>query len=463
MRVSLISFFLIFLFFGCAKLPQNEELTKNLPTNFDNANLITTTTKSKTNTSLKETLTKLFLDEDLENLFNIALKNNKDLQIAQTRILQARSQLKSSFSELFPTINGDISARKSGGDEKDSSYSVNAGLNLSWEVDIFSKNRLAKNAKESLYFQNIENLSNAQITLLADVSTLYFSLRELQKNINLTQENIEFYKEALELTQLKVNSGLLDSTELFTKQDLLTKEQSILQNLKEKQEQDKNALLILLDSKTLPFSLNAPYSFKEPHSYALQDAPSDVLLNRPDIKASIFTLHSQIYKKESAKMAQFPILSLNASLDEILKNSLNTQDLAWQIFASLASPLINRTKLTQNYLLESEVLKESHLVLQKNLSNAKAEIENAIFITNSAQKRLENAQSQYNNAKEYLLFSQNKNLFGLNDSLEHSLNQASFNNTKKTLITAQNTKNIALITLFKAFGGNIEITKDNDE
>ena len=454
--------FCLFLLSGCAKLPQNSDLTQNLPQSFENTNLISTTKNEITTLLPQDTLNALFLDEDLKKLLEIALQNNRDLKIAQTRILQARSQLKSSFSTLFPTLTGEINANKSKNNLRDS-YSINAGLNLSWEVDIFSKNRLAKNAKESFYFQNIENLSNTQITLLSDVATLYFTLRETQNNLILTQKNIELYKEVLNLTEFKVKSGLLDSTELFTKQDLLTKEQNLLQNSKERQEKDKNALLVLLDLKELPFCLTKPYDFTKHRPFAVQNTTASVILSRPDIKASIFALHSQIYKKESAKMAQFPVLSINASLDEILKNNLNTTDFAWQIFASLSAPLLNRTKLTQNYILENEILKESHLTLQKNLSNAKAEIENAIFILDSAKKRLENSEIQYKNAQNYLDFSQNKNLFGLNDMLDHAQNQASFNNTKKILISAKNTQNIALITLFRAFGGNMEITKDNNE
>ena len=137
----------------------------------------------------------------------------------------------------------------------------------------------------------------------------------------------------------------------------------------------------------------------------------------------------------------------------------NSGNIAWQLAASLTAPLLNRTQLTQNYLLQDALLKESYLTLQKNLNTALSEIENAIFNTQNTQLQLENNKHGLQNAKEYYNFSNNRRNMGLIDDLEHLNNTAFLNNSQKNLNTSTNAKLQALITLFKAFGGNLYLSK----
>ncbi|MDE5603370.1 MAG: TolC family protein, partial [Helicobacter sp.] len=188
--------------------------------------------------------------------------------------------------------------------------------------------------------------------------------------------------------------------------------------------------------------------------------PADVLLSRPDIQASIQSLYAQIYNKANAKASLFPILSFSASLNEILHSSTqNSGNIAWQVAASLTAPLLNRTQLTQNYLLQDALLKESYLTLQKNLNTAFSEIENAIFNTQNTQLQLENNLQRLQNAKKYYEFSNNRRIIGLIDDLEYLNNTTLLNNSQKSLNTSANAKLQALITLFKAFGGNLYLSK----
>ncbi len=473
-------------FVGCAtKIPSHEELTQKIPLEFANEKTlkqiaIAAPSEVKSNeTKLseaeseailppKEQMQILFNDEVLWELIEIAIQQNMDLQIAQTRILQARSQLKSAWGEMFPQVNVNLGASDSHTRSNSAQAVVESSTqtsqiraSLSWEVDLFGRLNAAKNAKESLYYKSLEDLSSAQITLLGDVANLYFTLRETSLNILLTQENIIAYQESLELTRLKVENGLLDSTELFDAQDRLTNEQNTLEQLKTSQEESKNALLVLLDIKNLPFNLLGDYAFIVPSAFVLDTIPANVLLSRPDIKAAIQTLYAQVYNKANAKASLFPILSLSADLSDVLSSSEGAAgNLAWSMAASLAAPILNRTQLTQNYFLQDAMLQESYLTLQKNLNTALSEIENAIFNTQSTQFQNQNNIQRFQNAQSYYEFSSNRRSIGLIDELEHLTNKASLNNSQKNLNSSKNAHLQALIVLFKAFGGNLYLTKD---
>ena len=161
-EVILFSLFCV-IFTACsAQLPSADSITQNLPDSFNNTALISiqnmesldkdSQTKPQTPLIPSEQIKLLFQDSTLHFLFDIALANNLDLQITNTRILQAQAQLKSAFSELFPRVDGTLSANTSDSDEARSrSYSSQMGATLSWEVDLFGRLRHSANARASLY------------------------------------------------------------------------------------------------------------------------------------------------------------------------------------------------------------------------------------------------------------------------------------------------------------------------
>lgn len=455
------------MFFGCAaNLPKDSEITQALPQTFQNTALISVDMESQplAKTSPIEQMNLLFNDSTLANLFEIALGNNLDLQIMNTRILQAKAQLKSAWGAIFPSVDGSVNANESHTRtnttpiQKTQSYTSAVGATLSWEVDLFGRLQYAKNAKASLYEKSLQDLENAKITLLGDVAILYFTLLESSYNLILTQENIVHYQDALELTRLKVENGLLDSTELFEKQDLLTNEQNTLESLKSAFEENKNALLILLDTLELPFVVESQISPNAPTELHLDSMPANVLLARPDIKAALFSLYAQSYTKANAKASLFPVLSISANLNEILdSNAQASGNLAWQFASSLTAPILNRTQLTQNYFLQDALLKESYLTLQKSLKNALSEIENTSFNVKSTELQLQNSQKRAKNAQSYFEFSSSRYFVGLIDNLEYALNAAAFNNAQKSLNTAKFENLKAFVLLYKAFGGDLNL------
>lgn len=465
-------FFIIgWIFLGCAtNLPTEAEIVQSLPQTFQNTPLISIETESQSTNKAtpSEQIKILFDDSTLENLFEIALDKNLDLQKMNTKILQAKAQLKSAWGELFPKVDANVNANESHSrtnttpTQKTQTYTSAVGATLSWEIDLFGRLQHSKNAKVSLYEKALQDLENAKITLLGDVATFYFTLLETHQNILLTQENVLHYNEALELTRLKVENGLLDSTELFEKQDLLTNEQNALESLKSLYEENKNALLVLLDMLEIPFTIESQTLPKVATKLQLDSLPARVLLSRPDIRAALFSLHAQVYTKANAKASLFPILSISANLNEILdSNAQASGNLAWQFASSLSAPILNRTQLTQNYFLQDAILQESYLTLQQSLKNALSEIENTSFNVQSTTLQLQNSQIRADNAQSYFEFSSSRHSVGLIDSLEHALNAASLNNAQKSLNSARLENLRAFVLLYKAFGGdlNLEISK----
>lgn len=460
--------------------------SNSIPQSFNNEKLLQVSQQNTTN-FLEDTeisiedfqngLNKMFHMEHLKTILELALQKNTDILISKERIIQAQAQLNGAWGSIFPTLSAgaDTSSSRTQTHVNPTQTSTNNSssvrANLSWEIDLLGKNWLAKNALQQSYFQSLENLKNIQISLLAEVASSYFTLKNINDNLNLTAQNIALYEQILEIVRLKTESGLVDSTELFDAQDDLTNTKISFEQLKTSKESAKNALLVLLDLKALPSDLEKSLlessSYTHPIEVVLEDyklpqvqsfdkIPAQVILTRPDVKAQVYALYAQNYNKASTRAALFPSLSINGSLQEMLNSPTS---LVMQIAGSITAPLLNRATLNQNYTLASSQLKESELTLTNTINTALSEIENTLFDTQSTALQLSHAKERLQNAREYFSFFSARYEVGLIDSWDFYRNQVSLNSAQISINDTYLKGLQSYITLFKVFGGRLEIVE----
>lgn len=292
-------------------------------------------------------------------------------------------------------------------------------LSFSWEVDLFGKlNALRLSSKQQI-LHSIYNLQAAQVILLGDIANYYFIIRQTREAITLNKQITQNLEEIYKLTEKKYHLGLvgLDSV-ATTKSNYLTQKNTTL-SLEYTLEQNKNALLVLLNANTLNFDINTDnYTFKTPQIPHVDSMPTNVLFNRPDVRASVFALNSSLYQRYNKKMALLPSVNLSGNLGQILFSpQLGIGDMVWQMAGSLAAPLLNRQALTQDYIIAKENTKQAFYSLQNTLNTALAEIENAakyVFIT---QETLKHTQENYNIHKDTLNIMESRYQKTLIDSI----------------------------------------------
>ncbi|WP_334087395.1 TolC family protein [Helicobacter typhlonius] len=433
-------------------------------------------TQSTEHFSLKEFST-LIDDKHLHNLLHIALKNNTDVLIMASRIKQAQSQMKINTANMFPTIN--VGLNSSYIDNRTLSQStivrpgansINANISMSWEVDLFGKLNALRQSSKKAYLQAQSNLSSVQISLIAQVATLYFTLRENAHSLQIAKATLENLEQIESINKQKYNLGLIDMNTYQGFVANTTTQRNNLENLSYTFEQNKNALLVLLNinAENLKQEINflSEYQFPRIASFYVDKMPSDILLLRPDIQASIYALHAQLYKQTNAKAARLPTISLNGSIGDILysTNANSIGSIVFQIANSITAPLLNRTSLKQNYLIQKELSNEAFLTLQNNINTALGEIENAFFDMQSRSKQTQNTYNMYKLGLEAYKGNSAKNARGLLDKNDFLGLENTYFNLKNQLHNAKTNEILSLITLFKALGGNLALqdkTKQN--
>jgi len=161
----------------------------------------------------------VFKDEKLHQLINDALTNNYDLRQAVANIDAARANLGITRSEQFPQIyaSGDVinqrQSRSSAFDipepvKRDRSFgSVLLNL-LTFELDIWGRLRKQTAAARADLLATEEARRFVITTLVSDVATAYFTLREFDYELEISRRTLASRQESLRLIQLRQQRGV---------------------------------------------------------------------------------------------------------------------------------------------------------------------------------------------------------------------------------------------------------------
>ena len=271
-------------------------------------------------------------------LVDIALKNNRDLRIAVLNVEQSRAALGVQRSELLPTLGAGASAQRTG---NNSSYAL--GLTVSaFELDLFGRVRSLSEAALARYLASDEGRRAAQVVLIAAVASTDLAIRADEEQLLLTQRTLASRQESLRLVRIRFDAGFVAEQELRGAESLVAAARATLAALQRQRSQDSNALALLI-GQPLPAELPPPATLA---TLSLADlpagVPSEVLLQRPDIRQAEQLLIAANANIGAARAAFFPRITLTGSAG-LASNELfglfdNT---GWSFTSQLLQPLFD--------------------------------------------------------------------------------------------------------------------------
>lgn len=446
---------IIFLLSGCVHTMTDDELKSayNLPENFRNTSYIDDLNSNKVTLSYKDPIAEIksmLPDDSFIAILDTASQENPDLLILLSKIKQARYQLKSATGAMIPQVSGSLDYTYG-----ENSDGLNGSLNLSWEVDIYGKLDALRKSKKELIKYAEENYVNGQVTLAADAASYYFSIRKAAAQTFFARKMLENYKMILDIYTQMRSAGLVDESEyITTTMDYLTGQNNV-QKYQLEVEQNKNALYALINNKDINITTDMVYDTAfAPAIPKINDIPAQVILNRPDVRASVYTLNSELYNHYNRKMSLLPSLSINGNLGQLLTSSTGIGDFIWQIGASLAAPILNRQELYAQLKMQEETVKQAELSLQKSVNTAISDIEDASFAMSSSNKSYSNTKDILENAKLSMDILKSRWKAGLIDDVEYLKAENDFLNTYISFYTSWYENISSSIMLYKAFGGS---------
>src|SRR5215510_8207850 len=265
----------------------------------------------------------LFKDEKLQELIRDALTNNYDVRQAVANIDAARANLGITKSEQYPQViaSGDVinqrQSRSSAFDlpepiKRDRSFgSVLLNL-LNFEIDIWGRLRKQTAAARADLLATEEARRQVLTTIVSDVATAYFSLREFDFELDISRRTLTSRQESLRLIQLRQQRGVATMLDVRQAEELVYGATEVIPALEQSIAQTENFLSYLTGKN--PSAIARGLSLTEhtlPPSVPA-GLPSDLLERRPDIRAAENSLVAANARIEVAKKEFFPRLSLSA-------------------------------------------------------------------------------------------------------------------------------------------------------
>ncbi|WP_143084568.1 efflux transporter outer membrane subunit [Massilia yuzhufengensis] len=259
---------------------------------------------------------RFFPDARLRGLIEQALVNNRDLRVAVANIEQARAQYRIQRADRLPTVGLGISGQRqtTGKDEPISSL-YQAGLQVTaFELDLFGRVKNLSQAALAQYLATEEARKTAQISLISSVANVYLQLLADEELLAITQQTLGTRQESMRLTQLRFDNGVSSRFELQQARSLVETALATLAAQQRQRAQDLNLLTLLV---------GAPVDGSVPAGTTLATTdlpdlpaglPSDLLANRPDIRAAEQQLVAANANIGAARANFFPRISLTGQV-----------------------------------------------------------------------------------------------------------------------------------------------------
>lgn len=295
---------------------------------------------------------KAYNSDELNYLTDFALKNNPDVLNAAIKIQKQLATLNLSESDLFPTLTGSLgaSSRKKLNDDRKSTQSFSGELALSYETDLYGKIADARDAQEFELNATVADAESARLSVVNSVVDLYFNLLYLQNTIDLTQTNIDTYRNLLGIARERFASGKADKLEVTQARQSLIAEQTALLNAQTQYKEMEQSLRNVLNLKPTDGLILSKASIlnQKPLTPHLS-VPTAVLANRPDLTAAQYRLKKAFKSMKAEEKNWYPTISLNGAIGSSSDRAKSTFDFPYLLGGmSVNLPFLDWNRVKNN-------------------------------------------------------------------------------------------------------------------
>jgi outer membrane protein, multidrug efflux system len=403
----------------------------------------------------------IFQDKELQGLIRTALQNNYDVRIAAARILEARAQLGITRADQLPSLSGggNITSQRLAASGLIPGFQQTTGqLNVSaaWNLDFWGRYRRATEAARATLLANEWARQEVIATLVANVASGYFQLRELDLELDISKRTLSSRKDSLELTTLLTEHGIDTMLDQRQAEQLVYTAAAQVPDLERQIEQEENALSVLLGNNpgAIPRGLALT---EQPHAPEVPAGlPSALLERRPDIHEAEQNLIAANAQIGVARAAYFPQISLTGTggYQSSALTSLFTGPAGiWNFGGSLTQPIFEGGRLKNNVRLAEAQREQFLLTYQQAIQGAFRDVSNALIAYRKNREFRIQEEKLTESARDAAKLSEQRFKAGATDYLEVLTNETNYFTDQLALAQAQNNEVQALVQLYQALGG----------
>jgi outer membrane protein, multidrug efflux system len=263
-----------------------------------------------------------FNDNELDTLVAEGLQANSDVRLALARVQEARALARLAGAGDTPAVGVGASAARvrapdgSGGSTTGNEFG--AGLEASWEIDLFGRRGEEKRAALADLRAGEAQVLATRLLVAGDVARYYFELRGLQERLRVARESLLTQQEALKLVKARQDAGRGTALDTERATALLLGTEAGVPALELQLLLTRQRIAVLLGQQ--PQALDARLGAVKPLPglAGLQlgaiGAPEQLLRRRPDLVVAEQQAAAAAARVGQAHKARFPSFTLSGTL-----------------------------------------------------------------------------------------------------------------------------------------------------
>jgi multidrug efflux system outer membrane protein len=410
----------------------------------------------------------LYQDSVLTGLIESALQNNKDIKLAVARIEEADAVMQEVGAFLLPQINLEGAARKTRVTEAGAfpvfaanpRDNFNFAFGTNFELDFWGKLRRSKESAKAQAMSTRYAKDTVALSLTGLVASNYLTLRSLESQITLAEDNLKSRNDSLALTKRRLEGGVASALDVHQAQVASSNLSAQIADLNRLRSLSLHQLALLTGDLNLAVTglkaSEANINTLPIPPVPPTGLPSALLESRPDVRQAEEQMVAANANIAVAKAALYPSISLTANLGGeslALGDVLKSAARIWTGGVGLNLPIFDAGRLDAKVDQASAKQKQALANYEGAIQTAFREVNDALVNLRQYTEREQALFVSQNEAKKALTISENRYQSGYSSYIEVLDAQRAYNESGLAFVQSRQARLTASVDLFKALGG----------
>jgi NodT family efflux transporter outer membrane factor (OMF) lipoprotein len=411
-----------------------------------------------------------FGDPTLATLETQALAQNQTLVAASAHYEQARATLANTSAQRVPEVDLGASASRfrisqnrpltnyATPTESTVQNSLQLGPTINYDTDLFGRIRREVEGATASAEQSADDLANARLVLTTDLATDYFSLRELDAEIDVLNQSVKLQQKALDYVTSEHDLGSVSGLDVLQQKSLLDSTRVQAQLLLNQRAQFEHAIAALVGVPAPQFAIE-PKVLDAKAPVIPLGVPSDVLQRRPDIASAERAMAAANAQIGVARAAFFPSLTLTPGIgweSTQFASLLSAPTLMWTLGATLGQVLFDGGRRAANVKFASAGYQATEATYRQTVLNAFQQVQDGITGLSVLDGAAKQSHEAVGDAQRLLSLASDRYSGGLVAYLDVITAQQSLLNSERQDVQIHGQQMTLSVALVKALGGGWE-------
>ena len=415
-----------------------------------------------------------FTDPYLIALIDSALKNNQELNIALREIEMDKNEIEARKGEYLPFVNvgGAAGVDKTGkytwdglseedlktNPDKGPKYigDFRTGIYASWELDVWKKLRTAKKSAALKYLSTIEGRNFMVTNMIAEISSSYYELLALDNMMSIIKQNIDLQQSALKMVKLEKEAAKVSQLAVNRFEAQLLHTQNLQYDIQQQIIETENKINFLAGRFSQHVARTNISLNEIPVEMVQSGIPTQLLLNRPDIRQAELTLAASKLDVQVARANFYPSFRLTAGTGFTAFNPgflFAPASLLYNLAGDAVGPLINKYGITAVYKNANEKQIISAYEYERTILSACIEVANQLAFINNYKSSYETKSKEVEILNQSVDISNKLFISSKADYIEVLLTQREALDSRIELIETKLKQLQAKVNIYRTLGG----------